>query len=77
MPDVFTVFLNKDDDDDDHRTPPPLPPPPPTYLPLEGFEMLRRTHSADFRFQLRDSETTSALLFIQNNWILQCSNKIH
>ena len=21
MPDVFTVFLNKDDDDDDHRTP--------------------------------------------------------
>ena len=35
MPDVFTVFLNKDDDDDDHRTPPT--PPPPTYLPLEGF----------------------------------------
>ena len=26
--------------------------------------MLRRTHSADFRFQLSDSKTTSALLFI-------------
>ena len=37
MPDVFTVFLNKDDDDDDHRTPPSPPPPQPTYLPLEGF----------------------------------------
>ena len=30
MPDVFTVFLNKDDDDDDEVTvPPPQPPPPP------------------------------------------------
>ena len=29
MPDVFTVFLNKDDDDDDDWfSPPHLPPPP-------------------------------------------------
>ena len=25
MPDVFTVFLNKDDDDDDDNPPPPPP----------------------------------------------------
>ena len=37
MPDVFTVFLNKDDDDDDDDDNPPPPPPPPPFS--EGLDL--------------------------------------
>ena len=41
MPDIFTVFLNKDDDDDDVTPPPPVTPPqppPPSSHHLKGEE---------------------------------------
>ena len=57
MPDVFTVFLNKDDDDDDEPLrklyPSPNPPSPPPPLPWDVINVRSLSSSQVYHYETR------------------------
>ena len=55
MPDLFTVFLNKDDDDDDEAPPPPPPAPPAENFRIAKTQKLIAKHAFE-SFETRKGE---------------------